>query len=78
MAEKSQRASARLVDSDCRSTVELRVPVGTSFDEIVANPEMLLEVFSKFRPQGCERCVSGRDFLVGEIFEHVVNVDFGG
>jgi hypothetical protein len=78
MAEKTRRASARLVDSDCRSTVELQVPVGTRFDEIVANPDRLVEIFSKFRPQGCERCISGRDFLIREYFEDVINVEFGG
>lgn len=78
MAErKGSRSSARLVNADCRSTVEVTIPVGTSFDEIVARPEVLVDAFRKFRPKGCETCLSGRDFLIRERFEDVINVELG-
>ena len=78
MAKISSGAAARLVSADCRSTVELAVPVGTTFDDILKQPELLVDIFSKFRPRGCEVCLSGRDFLIREMFEDVINVEIGG
>jgi hypothetical protein len=54
------------------------IPAGTRFDDVVARPELLVDIFTKFRPRGCEACLSGRDFLIREMFEDVVNVEFGG
>ena len=75
---KHMSATARLADSDCHSTVEVRVPAGTQFDDLVRNPEILVDVFSKFRPQGCQVCLSGRDFLIREMFDDVINVELRG
>ncbi len=75
MAEKRSRATARLVD---RSTVEVQVPVGTRFEDLLERPDLLVDIFSKFRPRGCETCLSGRDLVIREMFEDVINVEFGG
>lgn len=75
---KYPTASARLANADCHSTVEVSVPAGTTFDDVLRNPEVLVDVFSKFRPQGCQVCLSGRDFLIREMFEDVINVEIGG
>jgi hypothetical protein len=71
-------ASARIVDAECRSTVEVAIPVGTRFDDLLARPDKLIEIISKFRPRGCEACLSGRDLLIRERFEEIINVDLGG
>lgn len=78
MAKRTSGASARLLNPECRSTVEVVIPAGTSFDEVLKRPELLVDIFSKFRPSGCQVCLSGRDFLIREMFEEVVNVEFGG
>jgi hypothetical protein len=79
MAPKAKsEAVARLVDANCRSTVEVAVPVGTNFDELIAKPERLVDIFRQFRPRGCEACLSGRDFLIRERFDDVINVELGG
>lgn len=78
MAKNESRATARLVDANCRSTVELSVPVGIRFEDLLANTDWLVDTFTKFRPRGCEACLSGRDLVIREMFDDVVNVEFRG
>jgi hypothetical protein len=75
---ESSGATARMVNNDCRSTVEVSLPVGTRFEDVVAKPDLLVDIFTKFRPRGCEACLSGRDFLIRERFDDVINVELGG
>lgn len=79
MAERAASASARLVQTDCRSTVEVQVPVGMRFEELLLErPKLLVEVIDRFRPRGCEACLSGRDLVIRERFDDIVNVELGG
>lgn len=79
MASRETSASARLVTTDCRSTVEVQVPVGMRFEDILLErPKLLVEVIQQFRPRGCEACLSGRDLVIRERFDDIVNVELGG
>ena len=76
--DRSSGATARLVHGDCRSAVEIAVPIGSRFEDIVRNPDWLAEIFRNFRPRGCEACLSGRDVIIRERFDDVINVQLGG
>lgn len=78
MSDKGARATARLVDADCRSTIEVAIPVGTSFDAVLKQPDALVDIISRFRPRGCQACLSGRDLVIRERFEEIINVEIGG
>lgn len=77
MDDKGARATARLVNAECRSTVEIAIPVGTSFDDVLKRNDRLIDIISRFRPRGCQACLSGRDLIIRE-FEEVINVEIGG
>lgn len=72
------QAVARMVNTDCRPTLEVAVPAGTQFVDIVAQKEWLVDLARKFGPRGCEMCLSGRDILIRERFEEVINVAIPG
>jgi hypothetical protein len=76
--DRASGATARLVNGDCRSAVEIAVPIGSRFEDVVRNPDRLADIFSKFRPRGCEACLSGRDIIIRERFDDVINVELGG
>ncbi len=71
---KSLEASAHVVHSDCRPTIEVSVPSGTQFKDLVSDTDWLIDLVRKLGPRGCEPCLSGRDILIRERFEEIVNV----
>jgi hypothetical protein len=71
-------ATARVLNGDCRPTVELTVPAGTPFKSLVVDSGWLLDIVRGLGPKGCEVCLSGRELLIRERFEHVVNVTLPG
>ena len=68
--------AARVLHSDCRPTVEVAIPSGTRFVDVIANHDLLVDLIRKLGPRGCEMCLSGRDIIIRERFEEVINVDF--
>jgi len=77
MPDVSKDASARMLQAECRPTVELEIPAGTPFEAVLRDPDWILEIVKELGPRGCERCLSGRDFLLKERFEKVINVQLG-
>lgn len=75
--EKTEGATARMLQADCRPTVEVTVPSGTPFGDLVAKPDRLVDLLRKIGPRGCEMCLSGRDILIRERFDDVINVELG-
>ncbi len=67
-------AIAQVLHSDCRPTVEVSVPAGTPFNQIAVNQNLLVDIVRKLGPRGCETCLSGRDILIRERYEEVINV----
>ena len=57
--DRSSGATARLVHGDCRSAVEIAVPIGSRFEDIVRNPDWLAEIFRNFRPRGSKPACPG-------------------
>jgi hypothetical protein len=72
--EPSTEATVRMLHADCRPTVEVAVPVGTPFVDLASRKEWLVDVLRQFGPRGCEMCLSGRDIIIRERFDDVINV----
>lgn len=72
--EFSTEATVRMLHADCRPTLEVAVPAGTPFVELASQKEWLVDLLRKFGPRGCEMCLSGRDIIIRERFDDVINV----
>ncbi|CAN5785443.1 hypothetical protein BH11BAC4_BH11BAC4_03880 [soil metagenome] len=60
-------------DNKYNNSVELLVPVGMSHKEL--SKIKLGDLLSKFRPSGCQACLSGQHFNIRERFQKVLQVD---
>lgn len=78
VATPKAQVSARLLNSDCRPTIEVTVPSGISVGELFVEKNWLVDLARKIGPRGCEMCLSGRDFLIRERFDDVINVAIPG
>lgn len=76
MADKSEGIIAKVLQTECRPTVEVVIPSGTPFVEVISNPERIIDVVRRLGPRGCEVCLSGRDILIRERFDDVIQVEF--
>lgn len=64
---------ARLRDDKFRNRLEILIPQGMSHKDLARIT--LGDLLSKFRPSGCQACLSGQDFIIRERFEKVLPVD---
>ena len=78
MADQTKGASAKVLNNDCRPTIEVLVEPGIPMKELFATTDWLVDIARKLGPRGCEFCISGRDFLIRERFEEIVNVALPG
>ena len=76
MADKSEGIVAKVLQTECRPTVEVAIPSGTPFVEVISNPDRIIDVVRRLGPRGCEMCLSGRDILIRERFDDVIQVEF--
>jgi len=67
------KVEAYFRDDKTRNSLEIVVPKGLSHKEL--SKVSLGELLSKFRPSGCQACLSGQDFNIRERFEKVLPVD---
>lgn len=74
---KESTSEMRFRDDKIHSNLELIVPVGLSHKEL--SKITLGDLISKFRPSGCQGCLSGQSFIIRERFEKVlpVNINVG-
>ncbi len=52
MADVSKDASARMLQAECRPTVELEIPAGTPFEAVLRDPDWILEIVKELGPRG--------------------------
>lgn len=71
------QVNARYLQQDCRPVVEVTVDRGTPFKDVAVHTDGLIDLVRELAPRGCEACLSGRDILIRERFEDVVDVRFG-
>jgi hypothetical protein len=74
MPRKSQ-AEVHVRDDKFQNSIEILVPAGLSHKEI--GKITLSELLSRFRPSGCQACLSGQHFNIREKFEKVLPVEIG-
>ncbi len=75
MATLSKNSEIRFRDDKINSSLELVVPAGMSHKEL--SKITLADLLSKFRPSGCQACLSGQHFNIRERFEKVLQVNIG-
>ena len=78
MATAKAQAVAKMVAGDCRPTLEVAVPAGVSISDVLAKSDWLVDLARKLGPRGCEMCLSGRDILIREEFEEIIQVALPG
>lgn len=67
------KIEARLRNDKFRNSLEIVIPEGLSHKELAK--VTLGDLLSKFRPSGCQACLSGQHFSIRERFEKVLPVD---
>ncbi len=67
------KIEARLRDDKFRNSLEIVIPEGLSHKELAK--VTLGDLLSKFRPSGCQACLSGQHLIIRERFEKVLPVD---
>lgn len=74
----AQKTTGELRLTKDRTSLELLVPPGLSHKELAKIT--LGDLLGRFRPTGCQTCLSGQDFNIREKFEEVmsVNITEGG
>ncbi len=65
----------RIRDDKFQKSIEILVPAGLSHREL--DKVTLADLLSKFRPAGCQACLSGQHFNIRERFEKVFPVEIG-
>jgi len=67
------KIEAHFRNDKLRNSLEIVVPEGLSHKELAK--VTLGDLLSKFRPSGCQACLSGQDFIIRERFEKVLPVE---
>lgn len=75
MAVVRANSEVRFKDDKLKSTLEIVVPSGLSHKEL--SKVTLGDLLSKFRPSGCQACLSGQHLIIREKFEKVLPVQIG-
>lgn len=78
MADNWKGISAKVLNSECRPTVEVLVEPGIPFKDLLLQTEWLVDLVRQLGPRGCEVRLSGRDLVIRERFEEIVNVALPG
>ena len=65
-------SEVRIRDDEFQKSMEILVPAGLSHREL--DKVTLADLLSKFRPSGCQTCLSGQHFNIRERFEKVFPV----
>lgn len=60
-------------NDNLKNSLEIIVPAGLSHKAL--EKVSLGELLSKFRPRGCQACLSGQDFRIRERFEKVLPIE---